>query len=491
MTRDNNKLTKKFAFPLSDSPDIKAARIWLLIAVGFLLAVGVIMVYSVTSADLTSKGKDPFTDVIKQLCYIGIGLAFMLTIVLFIPIREQIGHIMTVYYVSCVFLIILTPFLGTSNYGAQRWLEIGPISFQPSEFLKIALLLMFIRILYDYKVGKLQFRAAIFQTAVFVFGPLIIMYYTQSDLGTAAICIVGIFAAFWISGVNKYLLIAIGLIIIAMIAFAVFGVSYRSSRMIYLNPWNDGQGGLGAGYNIIHSYYAIAEGGIFGVGLGASHEKYGYLFASDSDFIFAVIAEEGGMIAALFIIVAFIIILLSSFDIAASSETELGKMIAGAFAVMLVFQAFLNIGCTIGVFPTTGKPLPFISSGGSAVISSLMVVGIILSVARENISNADPRKRRDELRVIRTGSQANASNGAARPNAARPNGSKSPKGPASNRPKSAYPQKGASSTRPKSGLSPKAGVRPKPGGNRTATKSSAPPKRASQSKSRSEAWRKR
>lgn len=381
--------------------DTKAARVWLCVAVALLIAMGLVMVFSATSASLVSDGKNTYDDVISQIAYIFIGFACLLAILFMVPVHSLIGLPMMVYYAFCMALLVLTCFAGTEVNGAKRWLYIGPIGFQPSEFVKIAFLLMTIRIIYNHQTKKTTSQYSVIEFIVFIVVPLFFMYATQSDLGTVAICIVGIFAAFWISGaVNKRILIPIALIVVVAILIAIFGVGYRSDRLVYLDPWNDGQGGLGAGYNIIHSYYAIAEGGLFGVGIGASHEKYDYLFAADSDFVFAIICEELGFVGALFVIALFLIVLFSGFGISATSSSNLGRILAGTFVTMLVFQAFLNIGCTIGVFPTTGKPLPFISSGGSSVISSLMIVGIVLSVAKESIDNSNPRRQRDNIRVI-------------------------------------------------------------------------------------------
>lgn len=383
--------------------DGKAAKVLLLAAVLALVTIGIVMVYSATSATLSAAEKNPFEDVIKQLLYVGVGVAAMLVIWFALPYRAWLGGTLWVYYAICMALLVATFIAGTAVHGAKRWLYIGPIGFQPSEFIKIALLMMMIRIIYDRNTNAINTQAAFMQFLLLIGLPLVFMYFTQSDLGTVAICIVGIIAALYLGGVSGKL---IGIGILAVIVggiIAIFGVGYRSSRLVFLNPWDDGQGGLGDGYNIIHAYYAIASGGLFGVGIGASHEKYDYLFASDSDFIFAIISEELGLVGALLVIGLFLLVLFCGFRISAECSDDFGKMIAGAFVIMLVFQAFLNIGCTIGVFPTTGKPLPFISSGGSSVISSLMIIGLLLSVARDTELSRDQNRNRDNLRVVRTG----------------------------------------------------------------------------------------
>lgn len=378
---------------------ISGARIILLVAVAALVVIGVVMVFSSTSVALVAQGLNPFEDVMRQLAYIVAGILIMILIWQAIPYRAWLGWLLWVYYGLCMLMLVLTFLIGTEVNGAKRWLYFGPVGFQPSEFVKIALLLMSIKIVYNWRVGKIEWRAALVQSLLVVV-PLVFMYATQSDLGTAIICVVGVYAALWLSGMSRRVLIGILIGIIVAVVLAVIFVGYRSSRFVYLNPWDDGQGGLGSGYNIIHSYYAIAEGGLFGKGLGSSHEKYDYLFAADSDFIFAIICEELGFVGAIVVIALFFVVLWTSFRIARLSIDEFGLMLAGSLAIMLVFQAFLNIGCAIGVFPTTGKPLPFISSGGSSVISSLMSIGIILSVGKIAEEADESKRNRDNLRVI-------------------------------------------------------------------------------------------
>ena len=382
--------------------DAKTATMLLLAAVFALVVIGAVMVFSSTSAILSSAGKSPFSEMIQQLGYAGIGTLLMLVLWFAIPYKALMGgNLLWGYYFACMFLLLLTFFIGTEVNGAKRWLYLGPVGFQPSEFAKIALLMMTIRIMHDSSVGAINQRAGLMQFVVLVALPLAFMLFTQSDLGTVTICFVGIFAVLWLGGMSGKWIAIIGAVTLVGGLVMVFGVGYRSSRLVFLNPWDDGKGGLGDGYNIIHAYYAIAEGGLFGQGIGSSNEKYGYLFASDSDFIFAIIGEELGLVGCVVVIGLFLVILYAGLRIAVECPDGFGKMVAGGFAIMLVFQAFLNIGCTIGVFPTTGKPLPFISSGGSSVIGSLMMVGMILSVGRSTGEARDPRRQRDNLRVVR------------------------------------------------------------------------------------------
>lgn len=381
--------------------ETKVASILLIASVFALVVIGLVMVFSATSADLSAAGKSPYEDVIGQAAYVAIGAVAAVVIWQLIPYHAWAGQLTLLFWGFCMVLLVLTFLAGTEVNGAKRWLYIGPIGMQPSEFIKVALLLMTIRIACLFQEQEIDFRMAFLRLVAFIGLPLAFMYVTQSDLGTTLICAIGIFAVLWIGGFPTWSLVAIVAVGALAVLGGMFGTGYRSNRLVYLDPWNDGEGGLGSGYNIIRSYFALAEGGLFGVGIGNSHEKYQYLFASDSDFIFAVLGEEMGLVGALFVIGLFLLFLFTSLRISQGAPDNLGAMIAGGCAIMLVFQAFLNIGCAIGVFPTTGKPLPFISSGGTSVISSLLIVGLILSV--QHASTPDPTydKARDNLRVIR------------------------------------------------------------------------------------------
>lgn len=357
------------------------AMVLLPVSVIALTVIGLVMVYSTTSVSLLGVGKSAFSGVTSQAIYAAIGLIAGVFVWRFLPYEVWSGDFTWFVWFFCVFLVLLTALFGTELNGAKRWLYIGPVGMQPSELLKIALLLMAIKIMNEMREGAIEIKAGLWQGLCFVALPLVFLYLTQSDLGTTLICAVGVFAILWLAGIDVRLLVLIMAVAFVGVILAIYVVGYRSDRLVFLNPWDDGQGGYGAGYNIIRSYYAISEGGIFGVGIGNSKEKFEYLFASDSDFIFAVICEETGLVGALVVIALFVLVLISGLKIAESAPDGLGAMIAGGFTIMLVFQAFLNIGCTIGVFPTTGKPLPFISSGGTSVISSLIMMGLVLSVS--------------------------------------------------------------------------------------------------------------
>ena len=260
------------------------------------------MVYSASMVKALDAGKpatDFFTD---QLLYVAFGAACALFLWKVVPYRFWVGPIVWAVWAVAVALIFAVWLAGTDHYGAQRWLYIGPVGLQPSEFCKIAFILVAVRLVVDWRAGLVESRATMVRALIFIIAPIALMYRTQSDLGTTAICFVGILAVMWMGGVSRRVIFAcLGVAVLGGLV-AIFGTGYRSDRLVFMDPWNDGEGGYGTGYNIIRSYYALAEGGIFGVGLGNSHEKFQYLFASESDFIFAVIGEELGLVGALFVI---------------------------------------------------------------------------------------------------------------------------------------------------------------------------------------------
>lgn len=384
------------------SAEIAGPRLVLLLSVFALVLIGLVMVYSTSSVNAIDEGLSSTHYIVRQLLYTLVGAVLAFAVWKFVPHRLWAGRAVWVAWALALALLLLTALVGKENYGATRWLELGPVSIQPSEFAKIAFILVAARIVTDYLEGLIEFRAAMVEAFLTVILPVMVLVLGfQSDLGTTFIIFAGVYAVLWLGGVSWRILLGIAAVGAAVVLVAIFGTDYRSGRMVYLNPWNDGEGGYGTGYNIIRSYYAIAEGGLFGVGLGGSHEKYQYLFASESDFIFAILSEELGMVGSLSVIGLFVAFLVAGLRISATSEDRLGQLVASGCTVMIVAQAFLNIGCVIGVLPTTGKPLPFISSGGSSMMATMIMVGLVLSVSKAAEEPSIYERRRADLRLVR------------------------------------------------------------------------------------------
>ena len=385
------------------APDVIGPRLIMLLCVLGLTLLGFVMIYSASSISAMSEDISTASYLIDQLGFAVVGVIAMFVLWKVVPYRFWEGPAIWVIWGVAVALLLLTAIMGLSALGAQRWLRLGPISLQPSEFVKIAIVLMAAKLFSEFRMGLTDPRTFIVQMIIFIVAPTGFLFATQSDLGTTAIIALGVLGVMWLGEVPlRTILIVIGCLVLFALGATVFS-SYRGDRFLYLNPWNDGENGYGRGYQIIHSYYAFAEGGIFGTGLGNSREKYLYLPESETDFIYAIIGEELGLIGAVAVIVVWLILLWAGMRIARAATDDFGAMISGALTIMLVFQAFLNIGCVIGVFPTTGKPLPFISSGGSSLIASFMMIGLILSVSEDTGGRSVYEGRRDDLRVVRGG----------------------------------------------------------------------------------------
>lgn len=384
--------------------------LFILLVVGMLLF-GCVMIYSASAPSAVAEGSHPAVYLLDQLKFALIGIVAAVA-VWCIPYRVWLGRAANAVWFLGMALVVLTMFSGAGGdtWGAQRWLVLGPISLQSSEFMKIAIAIVAAKIMSEYHSGILEFKDAIGKAFVLVGVPMLLILETQSDLGTTMIIFAAAIVVMWLGEVPTPIVVGVIVAAAGLAVLATVFSSYRSSRFLYLDPWNDGKGGYGAGYQIIHSYYAFSQGGLFGVGIGNSTEKYLYLPESETDFIYSVIGEELGMFGALAVLVAFIVLGYAGLRIAYAAEDDFGCMLAGSLTVMLVVQAFLNMGSAAGLLPTTGKPLPFISSGGSSLIATFIMVGLVLSVSQGSASFSLPfgggkkgdvyEQRRDNLRVI-------------------------------------------------------------------------------------------
>lgn len=381
---------------------IMKPRIAMLLAVLALVLIGFVMVYSASFVEAIHEGESANYYFIKQVGYGLFGIVVALILWKLVPSRWWGSNLIWAVWGVAMALMVATLFFGTEDLGAKRWLLVGPISIQSSELVKIALIMMMAKLFTSFREGRYSVKEFIAFTVIFVVIPLAFMFKAQSDLGSTLIIGLGLYAVLWVGEIDSktmaILVIAAIVLVIAAIAFK----GYRSDRMVFMNPWNDGNDGYGTGYQLIRSYYAFAQGGLFGVGIGNSHEKFLYLPEAETDFIFAVVGEELGLVGALFVVALFLVLLVSGLKIARYAADPFDSMLAGGLTIMMVGQAFLNICCVIGLLPTTGKPMPFISSGGSSLIISLAMIGLILSISEASTNASVHERRREDLRVVRS-----------------------------------------------------------------------------------------
>ena len=383
--------------------DIMMPRLGLLVAVLLLVLIGIVMVFSASTVEAIHNGDSPISYVVKQAIFAAVGTAFAV-FVYTRDYRSLLGGVwFWLFWGVCAALLLAVPVIGTNILGATRWIYIGGFSLQPTEFAKIMLVVAAAKVLLEYRDEVRDMKQAIIAAVVLVLLPLAFLYKTQSDMGSAVVILVGVFVVMWLGGLPGRFVAVCGIVVVAVGVFGIVG--YRADRVsVWLDPWSDQ---YNTGYQMIRSFFAFSEGGILGVGLGNSREKFLYLPEAETDFIFSIIGEELGLLGALFVIALFVAVLVSGLLIAKRASDDFGTMLAGGLTCMLVGQAFLNMACATGLFPTTGKPLPFISSGGSSVVASLLMVGIIMSVSRvageEALAphRASAERRRANLNYIR------------------------------------------------------------------------------------------
>ncbi len=362
-----------------------------------LIVIGLVMVYSSSSIVFFVEKGDAASEAIKQAIFAGVGICGAAAFIYYFDESKLFGGFVTGFWIACMIGMVLTALMGTVGLGAKRWLFLGPISIQPAEFMKIALVLIAVSLSMRYVQKELEGMDFFLRVLLYIALPLLMILVLQSDMGTTAICFVAIVAVMWLVGVDgkTILIVFIASAIVGIIAIVSKG--YRSDRMIFLDPWSDPNG---SGYQLIHSFLALGAGGIFGTGIGNSFEKMDYLPEAETDFIFAIIGEEMGLVGTVGVIFLFLVFLYGSILIALNAQSRQGAITAATLAIMLVFQAFLNMACVTGIMPLTGKPLPFISSGGSSMISSCLMVGIILSIAFSSQKKSNSQERRDRLHVV-------------------------------------------------------------------------------------------
>jgi cell division protein FtsW len=287
---------------------------------------------------------------------------------------------------ALLMLLVLVPHLGVSVNGARRWFDAGPLgTFQPSELGKLAFA-VFIAHWIDRNAHRMGDFNHVFVPFVAMLAVALILLLLEPDLGTAIVT-TGIFiSAYWAGGGRlRHLVLIGGALGLAFVAVTVFE-PYRVSRLIaFRNPWADP---LGAGFQATQSLYGLASGGWFGVGIGHSIEKYGWLPEAHTDFIFAIVGEETGLVGTTLVMLGFVVFGIRGYRASLRAPDRFGMALAASITTWVTFEAFLNMATVTNTLPITGVPLPFFSYGGTALGTTLAAVGILLSIARHGSGTA-------------------------------------------------------------------------------------------------------
>ena len=372
-------------------------RILAIAATIVLVSFGLLMVYSASSITaLTSAdyGNDPTYFLTRQAFSVGIGVV-MAIILARIDYRVFTGQAAYLIWGGTVvlLLLVLTSAAGADAYGAVRWLSIAGFTFQPSEFAKVSAVIVAATIASRYyETRELDFKHFAVMLGAGL-GSILVLVLFQPDKGTTAIIGITLIVMGFLAGVPARVIVPTICVLGAIFAFMSFNDDYSRRRiMTMLNPWADY---YGDGYQLIQGYYAFGSGGLFGVGLGNSSQKYSYLPMAHNDFIFAVIGEELGLVGTLGVLALFGVLCWAGYRIARYSDDLAGRLIAAGCSTLIWVQLVINIAGVLGIMPLTGKPVPFLSYGGSTVMSCLMLVGLMLSVS---IHSKLPETVHDEVR---------------------------------------------------------------------------------------------
>ncbi|WES65657.1 putative lipid II flippase FtsW [Microbacter sp. GSS18] len=367
----------------------------LIVSTALLLTVfGLVMVLSATSAVATAAGEPAWDAMLRQGIFAAIGIPLML-----ITSRLPVLFFKRIAWAALILatmfqMLVFTP-LGYEIAGNRNWIEIGGLTAQPSEFLKLALALWLGYVLYR-KQSLLTKWQHVFIPVVPVAGLVIATVLAGHDLGTAMILFLLVLGALFFSGVRLRLFVLPALLAVGSVAILAVTSPNRMNRILSFLDEDCLADYYNTCYQPLHGIWGLANGGIFGLGLGNSKEKYDWLPAAANDYIFAIVGEELGLIGCIVVLALFALFAVGAFHIIRRTDDPFVRIVSGAITVWIVGQALINIGVVLRVFPVLGVPLPFMSQGGTSLLSVLLASGVLLAFARtlpERRASAPARPR--------------------------------------------------------------------------------------------------
>ena len=352
---------------------------WLWLPAAVLLLLGLLMVLNTTYFLGIEKKGDAFHFFKLHLAHIIAGFAILILLSQF-SLAGLRRIVMPIFLVSVVMLVLLyVPGLGLMKGGARRWLRLGPIIAEPSELVKFALVFFLAEFLSKRQERIREFKHG--PLAVFlIVGPITLMILKQPDFGSTVMIALILFAMLFAAGARWTHLTAAGSGALGLLIVQAVAKSYRVKRLTtFLDPWSVARG---AGFQLVQSLIALGEGGKWGVGLGAGRQKMFYLPEAHTDFVFAVVGEEFGLVGAAVVIALFLVILFRGMRIAHDEPDPFASLLAVGLTALLSIQALINMSVVIGLIPTKGLPLPFLSYGGTSIIIAMAALGALLALGR-------------------------------------------------------------------------------------------------------------
>ncbi|MDR0945574.1 MAG: putative lipid II flippase FtsW [Bifidobacteriaceae bacterium] len=384
--------------------NLVTAYYMILVSTALLVIIGFVMVVSSTTVTKLTLDKSPYTQAVTQGVYIAVGL-----IVAFCASRFRFAWWKPVAWGAFILTLVLQAVTvlgaGISAGGNTNWLKVGGFSVQPSEFLKFALALWLGTVLANKKdrLDSWVELAVPALVGLVVAGGLVIL---GNDVGTASVIGLLALGTLWTAGVPWRKLAAITLVVVAVGAVAVLVSPSRLSRVKALLGGSAARdASRSTGWQTRQAAYALADGGLFGKGLGASHEKWSWLSQADSDFIFAIIGEELGLVGCLVVLVLFAVLIIGLLQVVRWHPDRFCQVTVGAIGCWIAVQAVINVGMVVQVLPVIGVPLPFVSSGGSALVASMAAIGCVLGLMRGDpavgpVLKASPQIMRDAFGLV-------------------------------------------------------------------------------------------
>jgi cell division protein FtsW len=352
----------------------------LIATVALLLGIGIVMVFTSSVVMAMEDFKNPYHFLQRQAIWSALGLAAMI-VIMHIPVHLWARYSRPLLLLTLVLLVlVIIPGVGRNVNGATRWLGAGPLAIQPSEFAKFALIIF----LADYLARNVRRVESFFRgllPPLLMLGIIAGLIMLEPDLGTTLTIGGTAFVILFAAGARLSHLGCIGLAGIGAVTALAVSAPYRLRRLVsFLDPFGDAQN---SGYQVVQALLAFGSGGLFGVGLGRSRQKFFYLPERHTDMIFAILGEELGFIGAATVLTLFLVFAWRGYRIAALAQDRFASLLAVGITTLITLQALMNIAVATASIPATGIPLPFLSYGGSSLLITLMGVGILLGVARQ------------------------------------------------------------------------------------------------------------
>lgn len=357
---------------------------YLLLILLALTSIGIVMIYSSSAIYAERYYGTPFYFIKRQVFALLIGILAIRFAVKFDYRRYQALVPYLMAFTLLIMILVLIPGIGKQVGNARRWIRLFGFGFQPSEILKFTLIVWVASFLDRRKEVIRHFSKGLLPGLI-VAGIFSFLLLLQPDFGTAVLICMTLLLMIFVAGAKPFYMIGSLGALSTIGFFLVISTDYRLRRVTgFLNPWDDP---LDSGYQLIRSLTAIGSGGIMGQGLGDSKQKLFFLPESHTDFVFAILAEEAGLLGVTLVLVLLVLLLLKGFSIALECKNDFGRNLSFGITVLLFLQSVFHIGVVMGLLPTKGIPLPFISYGGSSLIMCMFFIGVLINIANSSSEN--------------------------------------------------------------------------------------------------------